>query len=446
MLTDHAGRPRIVVTGYGAITCLGLDADTTWNNLVAGNSGIRRIQSFDVSDMPITIAGEIQGFDPEKELPADWVWMGDRFTQIGMAATQDALRHAGLDPDNETEMQDVAVLCANAHGHLAPWGTSAFRIIQRVGSYDAMDQFELYENMFKYVEETQTGGRHQYDRDLARVFYNHPTHMISARLRSYGPAYTTSSACMSGAKSIDRAARLLRHGHAQVALAGGSEACVARYAVFSLHAMKALTTDDAVPDKASRPFDKNRSGFVLAEGAGIVTLETLEHAMKRGAEIHAELVGIGSSANAFSMYAPEPVGEGPAGSMKASLRDANIAPEDVDCIFAHATATGIGDPGEADGLRMTFGEEAKIPITAPKSMMGHAIAASGAIAAINSIQAIKAGAVPPVLNLTDPDEECVRGLHIVTGEAESRDIKIAVSNAFGFGGTNCTNVFRRFED
>jgi len=444
--THDRGRPRIVVTGYGAVTCLGLDADASWRNLVSGTSGIRRVESFDVSDMPITIAGEIREFDPVASLGPQWAYIGDRYVQIAQAATLQALGHAGLDAEGP-EARAAAVVIANAHGFTAAWGKAAQPLIAEHG-YDGMDQVELLEGIRDYMEQHYMEPGAVYDHDVfARMMYNHQTKVVSARLQTTGPCFSVSSACMSGAKSIDRATRYLRHGHAEVALAGGTEACVARYAIFFLHAMKALTTDCDTPEEASRPFDQGRSGFVLSEGCGILCLETLAHARRRGATILAEVMGNGSSNNANSLFAPEDDGGGSAGSMKAALRDGGVDPATVDAVFAHATATGVGDPAEAEAIRLTLGDAAAdASVTAPKSMMGHAIAASGAIAAINSVQAINDGVIPPVLNLTDPDPECTRGLDIVRDEARERRVNCVLNNAFGFGGTNAAHVFRRFTD
>ncbi len=275
--------------------------------------------------------------------------------------------------------------------------------------------------------------------------YDAPAAMIASRLQATGPNFAIASACVSGAKAVERATRWLRRGHAEIIIAGGSESVIDQHGVRVLHAMHALTAHSHIPEHASRPFDKNRAGFVLAEGAGMLVLETLDHARQRDAPILAEVVGVGGSANAFSLYAPEPVGEGPAAAMDAALNDARMDYHDVDLIVAHATSTGIGDPAEAEGFRMTFKEAVgAIAITAPKSMMGHAIGAAGALGAVHCVQAIQHGVIPPTMNLDDP-EEFIAGLDVIRDEAREQPVRIALNNAFGFGGANGSNIFVRFD-
>ncbi|MFG0328798.1 MAG: beta-ketoacyl-[acyl-carrier-protein] synthase family protein [Phycisphaerales bacterium] len=423
MIRDERGRNRVVVTGLGAVTCLGHDAETTWRHMLAGESGIRRIRRFDVSEFPIKIAGEVQNWDADAALGPDWAAQGERMSELAMQAGLEAARSAGFEP-GDPKLEDAAVVMANAHGD---WdvGTPVFiRVSLEDGGPAAYSPPEFWQ----------------------RIFYHAPTYMVARRLGAHGPAFTVSCACVSGAKSVERAVRWLRRGHAQVAFAGGTETVVDKYCVQFLHTMRALTAEwEDEPAQASRPFNRDRAGFVVAEGAGVLTLETLEHAQRRGATILAEVAGVGGSANAHSLFAPEPVGEGPSASMDAALRDAQMDPAEIDLILAHATATEVGDPAEADGFRMTFGDTVGQPsICATKSMIGHAIGASGAIGAINLVQALRDGAAPPILNLNDLDT-CGEGLRLVRGEAESRPYRAGLANAFGFGGTNASLVFKRFD-
>ncbi len=408
-----------MVTGYGLVTCIGLNAAETWTSLANGQSGVRRISIFGDLDYPIKVAGQVVGLDAESILGKLVAGKNARFANLGLVAGTEAVLHAGLRP-RDPMLRDAAVSMANAHGDwcLTEW---IFPVV--------------WKDDPRAVNPQDTMERLRYDA-LSRVM----GHYFGA----HGPRSTISTACCSGTKAIERAFRWLARGHAQVAIAGGAEGIVDHYCIRFLHAMRALTTHHTDPHHASKPFDKNRSGFVIGEGAGVFVLETLEHALQRGAPIRAEVIGVGGSGNATSLYTPDPEGDGSAVAMQAAIRNAGIAPTEIDTIFAHATATDTGDPAEAIAIRAVFGEHApKIAITAPKSMMGHPIGASGAIASVNSVQAIIHNTVPPVINLDDPDP-CIEGLHVVRGRAESRPVNCVLSNAFGFGGVNGCNIFRRF--
>lgn len=413
----------MVVTGLGALTCLGRGAQTMWSRLVAGHNGIRRIQNFDSTDMPIQIAGEVDRWDPVVSIGAEWAASGERMSQFAVAAAVEAVENAGLDIDGG-DLEEAAVIISNAHGD---WGIGVPGIV-RVSVMDG-------------------GPAAYYPEDFwQRIFYHAPAYVVARRLQAFGPHFAISTACASGAKSVERAVRWIRRGQAPLAVAGGSETVVDQYGVQFLHTMKALAyRSNDTPETASRPFDLDRSGFVVAEGAGVLVLESLEHARDRGAEIIAEVVGVGGSANANSLFAPEDTGEGPCGSIRAAMRDGEIDPSEIDCIFAHATATGVGDPAEAEAFRMVFGQDVgRISITATKSMMGHAIGASGALATINAVQSIRDGVIPPIINLDRPDP-CTAGLRLVRGGAESRSVRGVVMNAFGFGGINASVIVRRFD-
>lgn len=443
MSGGNTHRNRVVVTGLGAIGCLGHSAEEMWQGLLAGRSGIRKIAAPDCQGFEITIAGEIQDFDPLARLGPDWAYVGDRFAQLGLAAALEAIENAGLDV-GRGDLSSAGVVLANAHnnGGRDAWSGHAL-FTYKMGEWDA----DRFLDLFHTVLDTYNTryAPHPVEQDICyRQSSDFPTHLVARYLQTRGPLFTVSSACVSGAKTVERGVRWLRRGQCEVAICGGAESVVDPWGIWFLHAMKALTSFSRDPEHASRPFDRDRSGFVLAEGAGVLVLETLDHALRRGAPILAEVVGVGGSANANSLYAPEPVGDGVAGAMRAALRDADIEPERIDAVFAHATATGIGDPAEADGIRLTLGDHApNVAITATKSMIGHAIAAAGALGAIQCVQAIRDGLIPPIKNLEVVDEACA-GLHYVRGEAEARRLDCVMNNAFGFGGANGTNIFKRY--
>ncbi|MCC6907269.1 MAG: beta-ketoacyl-[acyl-carrier-protein] synthase family protein [Phycisphaerales bacterium] len=443
MTAGNAKGNRVVVTGLGAVTCLGLTAEQMWCALLEGKSGIRKLSLPDCQGFEISVAGEIHGFDPVEVLGAEWAYVGDRFTQIGLAAALEAIETSGLDMARG-ELSQAGVVLANAHYNCGRdvWGGKGLQYFPDSGpGTDGMG--DLVEIVYRDFCEKHRGYTIE-PNIVYRQNPDYPTHLVARYLRTAGPLFTVSSACVSGAKTVERGLRWLRRGQCEVALCGGCESVVDPWGIWFLNAMRALTTFSADPHHASRPFDRDRSGFVLAEGAGVLVLETLDHALRRDATILAEVVGAGGSANANSLYAPEPVGDGVAGAMRAALLDAQLDPEAIDVVFAHATSTGIGDPAEADGIRIALGDQApRASITATKSMMGHAIAAAGALGAIQCVQAIRDGVVPPILNLENVDEACT-GLDYVRGEAAERRIDYALNNAFGFGGANASNIFKRF--
>ena len=417
---DRRNRHRVVVTGLGAVSCLGENAPEMWNNLVNGRSGIRRISVYDCAGYPITIAGEIPTFDAMPVVGRNTFVEEARHSHLAVAAAKEGLVQAGLDWSNGA-LEGAGVVLANAHGRLDRSPMLRFQ-----ADFRGPEALDL--------------------KDLARMMYDAPVRVVSHLLGATGPRFVISSACVSGAKAIERATRYLRRGQCHVCIAGGAEAIVDEYCTRFLHAMRALTTHDDNPKHASRPFDRERSGFVMAEGAGVLILETLEHARKRGANILAEVVGVGGSANATSLYAPEEIGEGPASAMTAALRDGHINPDDVDCVFAHATATDVGDPAEALGIAMVFGDRAKrVAVTAPKGAMGHAIGAAGALAGVNCVQALMHQAVPPILNCENPIDE-TNDLDLVRSEGQPRKLRYVLNNAFGFGGANGSNIFTLYQD
>ena len=443
MTAGNSQRNRVVVTGVGALSCLGLTAEQTWCGLLEGKSGIRKMSQPDCQGFDISVAGEILGFDPLETLGRDWAFLGDRFSQIGLAASLQAIEAAGLDA-GRGQLRAAGVVLANAHYNCGrdSWGGRALEAFP-TGRVDTDHIGQLVGIVREGLNERHRG--YPVEQDIVyRQNPDYPTHLVARYCQTSGPLFTVSSACVSGAKTVERGVRWLRRGQCEVALCGGTESVVDPWGIWFLNAMRALTSFSADPEHASKPFDRDRSGFVLAEGAGVLVLETLDHALRRDAPILAEVVGVGGSANANSLYAPEPVGDGVAGAMKAALRDAQVEPEKIDVVFAHATSTGIGDPAEADGIRLTFGDHAaKVGVTATKSMMGHAIAAAGALGAIQCVQAIRDNVIPPIINLENVDEAC-QGVNYIRRQAIERRIDYALNNAFGFGGANASNIFKRF--
>jgi len=436
---------RVVVTGLGTVSCLGNSAEETWQGMLAGQSGVKRIENFDtdIDDCPIKVAGEVRNFDGVEILGKKWAGRGFQYVQYALAAALEAVKNAGLDADSG-ELIDAGIVISNAHG--VEWLQE--KVCEDAGrKYGFEDQYQTLHHAWELAknrvhppfDESVFGPRM-----VLWMSNSAATDIVGERIGSLGPRFTISTACVSGVLAIDRAWRWLRRGQCKVVLVGGAEFAVESNGIWSLHAMRALTSHELDPTHASRPFDKHRSGFVLADGAGILVMETLEHALERGAPILAELVGSGGSANAFSMFAPESTGAGPNGAMEAALRDAGVSYRDIDVVYAHATATGVGDPAEAEGIKMTFKEHTpNVSVTAPKSMMGHAIGASGALGAVGCVQTIRDQVVPPTINLDEPDE-CAEGLNIVKDVPEERHIEYVLNNAFGFGGSNGSNIFKRF--
>ncbi len=409
-------RHRVVVTGLGALTCVGNSAASMWNSLINARSGIRTIETFDTRGLALDIGGEVRGFDPAQTLQREWSDRLERFSQFSLAVGLEALHHAGYDPDAQP-LPDAAVFVGNGHGTNLPYKDEV------VGS--------------------ACGDPHWATPALLpRILYYNASATLARRIGAAGPRCVICSACASGSLAIERAWRCIRRGAAPMALAVGTEANLDPFGIRFLGGMRALASLCPDPAQASRPFDRARSGFVLAEGAAALVLESLDHARQRGAEILAELRGCGGAANAESLYDPQSAG--PAGAMRLALRNAQVAPDAVDAVFAHATATPLGDPAEIEAIRLALGPAAaRTFITAPKSLLGHAIAASGSLGAVQCVMAIRTGVIPPTINCDDPDD-FVAGLNIVRNVAAQCNVRTALCNAFGFGGANAAAVFARF--
>ncbi|MGN0917256.1 MAG: beta-ketoacyl-ACP synthase II [Candidatus Enterousia sp.] len=412
---------RVVITGMGIVSPVGTGIEYAWKNVVAGNSGVRQIDTFDASDCAAQIAGlPVCGDAPgqcniDAVLDAKEQRKMDRSTIYGMIAADEALRDANLiDYDGDKERIGVSIGA----------GIGGMQTI-----YD--NCVELY-----------TGGPRRISPFfIPKAIINMTAGNVSIKYGLKGPNLSVVTACATAAHCIGEAARLIEHGDADIMVAGGAEAAVCKIGVSGFTAMKALSTRNDDPTAASRPWDKNRDGFVMAEGAGILILEEYEHARARGAKIYAEVAGYGLSGDAYHITAPAPAGEGGMRAMQAALRDANMTPSDVDYINAHGTSTGLGDVGELTAVKTLF-DGCDVCMSSTKSVTGHLLGAAGAVEAIFCTLAIRDGVVPPTINLNDPIDE-VGDFNLVPNKSQKRDVDVAISNSFGFGGTNASLILKR---
>ena len=416
------GERRVVVTGMGALTPIGNDVPSFWDSLVNGRSGIGRITLFDPVRTPSKVAGELKGFDADAIMPKKEVRRNDRYVHYAWAATLEAMADAGL--SNPIEDEALA------------WRTGAI-IGSGIGGVNTMIR-DIQEATIEGIERVGPFLVTALIPDMAAGYV-----AIYANVR--GPNYATVSACSSANHAIGDSLNIIRRGDADVMIAGGAEAGIGEIPVMAFSAMRALSTKcNEQPEKASRPFDAERDGFVMGDGAGVVVLEALEHAKARGATIHAEVVGYGATDDASHITLPAPGGRGAVESMRAAIADAGLTPEGIDYINAHGTSTPPNDRSETAAIKTLFGEAAyRVPISSTKSMTGHLMGAGGGIEAIASIQTIKNGIVPPTINLEHPDPDC--DLDYVPNEARQVEVETAMSNSFGFGGHNATLVFRRYD-
>ncbi len=416
---------RVVVTGVGLVTPLGNGVDTSWERLIGAQSGIRAITSFDVSDLPSKIAGQVPIADgdnaPAGSFNFDDVVSGkerrrmDNFIIFGLAAADEAVRDAGWTPDDEESLERTGVLIGSGIGGLPE--------IEHGAGVVANEAVRRLSPFF-----------------IPASLINLASGHVSIRFGFKGPNHAVVTACSSGAHAIGDAARMIMLDDADVMVAGGAEAAVCRLGMAGFAQARALSTGfNDTPEKASRPYDKDRDGFVIGEGAGIVVLEELEHARKRGAEIHAEVVGYGMSGDAHHITAPAEDGNGGFRSMKAALKRAGLNAEDIDYVNAHGTSTPLGDEIEVGAVKRLFGDHAyEIAMSSTKSSIGHLLGAAGSAEAVFCILAIKHGVAPPTLNLDNPSESC--DINLVPHQAQERPIKTALSNSFGFGGTNASLI------
>jgi 3-oxoacyl-[acyl-carrier-protein] synthase II len=415
------GERRVVVTGMGAVTPLGNDVASTWEGLIAGRSGIDRISSFDPSRVSSKIAGEIHGFDADEVMPKKEVRRNDRYVHYAWAAAVEALRDAGI----ENPITDERA--AERTGVIIGSGIGGINTMIR----DIIEAHDLGpERVGPFLVTAMIP-------DMAAGF-------VAIYANARGPNYATVSACSSSNHAIGDALGILRRGDADVMIAGGAEAGVGEIPVAAFAAMRALSTKrNDEPQRASRPFDAERDGFVIADGAGILVLEELEHAKARGATVHAELVGYAATDDASHVTLPAPGGRGAVGSMSLALADAGMDPDEIDYINAHGTSTPPNDRAETAAIKTVFGGRAyAIPVSSTKSMTGHMLGAGGGVEAIACIRAMNEGIVPPTINYENPDPDC--DLDYVPNQARSATVAAAMSNSFGFGGHNATVIFRRF--
>lgn len=410
---------RVVVTGMGAITPLGNDVETFWQNVVAGRSGVGPITLFDASAMKTRIAAEVRGFDPEAWFGRKEARRMDRYVQFALAATQQALQDARLDPAH-VDRERVGVVLGTGIGGIGALVQGVETLMTR--GPDRVSPFMVP----MMLADTAPG-------------------MIAIAYGFRGPNMAVVTACASGTNAIGEAMNLIRRGDADVVIAGGAEAAILPISIAAFNVMGAISTRNEEPERASRPFDRTRDGFVMGEGAGILVLERLEHAQARGARIYAEVVGYGASADAYHITAPLENGEGAALAMRRALASAGLSPRDVDYINAHGTSTPLNDKSETQAIKAVFGEAAyDVPISSTKSMIGHLLGAAGAVEAIVCIRSITDGIIPPTINYEHPDPEC--DLDYVPNVARRKPVRVAMSNSFGFGGHNACVIFRRYED
>ena len=414
---------RVVITGMGIVSPIGTGIEYAWKNIVNGVSGVRKIDTFDASDLSSQIAGlpiigtDAGQYNPDAVVDAREQRKMDKCIVYGMVAADEAIRDAGLiDYDGDKSRMGVSIGA----------GIGGLNTI-----YD--NCVELYAN----------GPRHISPFFIPKVIINMTAGHVSIKYGLKGPNLSVVTACASAAHSIGEAVRLIQHGDADVMVAGGAEGAVGKIGVAGFCAMKALSTRNDEPTKASRPWDKERDGFVMAEGAGILVLEEYEHAVARGAKIYAEVAGYGLSGDAYHITAPAPGGEGGLRAMQAALKDAGMQPGDVDYINAHGTSTGLGDLGELSAVQTLFAGT-NVSMSSTKSMTGHLLGAAGGVEAIFCVMAIRDGIVPPTINLENP-EEAVGDFDLVPNVAKQRPVNVALSNSFGFGGTNASLIVKRFE-
>lgn len=409
---------RVVITGLGAVTPIGNSPAEFWQSLLAGRCGIGPITHFDASRHNCRIAGEVKGFDPLDYLDRKDVKRTDRFVHLAMAATRQALEDADF---------RITALNAEQVGVILGTGIGGIRVLE--------EQQTIY---------LQKGPDRCSPFMVPMMIANMAAGHLAIHFGAKGPNSCTVTACASGSNAIGDAFRLIQRGEVQAAITGGTEAAVTPLSMAGFSAMKALSTRNDTPEQACRPFDRDRDGFVMGEGAGILVLEELEHARARGAKIYAEIVGYGLTCDAHHMTNPAPGGEGAARAMRLALKDAGLQPGDVQHINAHATSTPLGDIAEVQAIKSVFGEHApRLAISATKSMTGHLLGGAGGIATVATALAIHHGWVPPTLNLDNPDPEC-EGLDFVPHKGRQMAVEAALVNAFGFGGHNVTLALRRY--
>ena len=409
---------RVVITGLGAITPVGNNVETFWSNLKKGVSGIRRIEAFDTTGYDCQIGGEVRGFDPKPFFrnPKD-VRRTDRFAQLALAAAKMALEDSGI---------DVEKLNRDRFGVIVSSGIGGLKTLE--------DQYSIL---------VTKGPSRNSPFTIPMLISNMASGLISMEYGLHGPNLCIVTACATSNNAIGESWRMIKFGDADIFLAGGSEASIVAIGLAGFSAMKALSTRNDEPERASRPFDRDRDGFVMSEGAGVVVVEGLEHAKARGAKIYCELAGYGLTADAYHITAPPPGGEGAARAMQLALEHARISPDQVDYVNAHATSTDIGDLCETRAIKKVFGDYAhKLSISSTKSMTGHLLGGAGGVEMAACALAIRDSIIPPTINLENPSEEC--DLDYTPNVAREKKVRVVLNNSFGFGGHNATLVATQF--
>ena len=413
-------RRRVVVTGFGCLTPVGNDVATTWRSLLAGKSGAGPITKFDPSKFPVRFAAEVKGFDPVVFMDRKEAKRADAYTQYAVAAAVQAMQDAGFAEGNGYDPERTGVIIGSGIGGLR--------------------SFEEQHDVYK-----ERGPSKISPFFIPMFIADIAAGIVSMRFNAKGPNYATVSACATSAHAIGDAFRTIQYGDADIILSGGAEATVTPMAIGGFANMKALSERNDSPETASRPFDATRDGFVMGEGSGVVVLEELEHAKKRGARIYAEIVGYGATGDAYHLTAPAPDGEGAQRAMRRAMQDAGLGPADVQYINAHGTSTPANDLNETKAIKAVFGDEAKrLNVSSTKSATGHMLGAAGAVEFIFSALAVREGKIPPTINYQTPDPDC--DLNYTPNQAASRDMTAALSNSFGFGGHNVTLAVRRYPE
>lgn len=410
---------RVVITGLGAVSPFGIGVDKLWNSLVEGKSGISTSELIDIEKHVVKISGEVKNFDPEQYLDPKEAKKMDRFIQFAMIAAEEAIKDAKLEEVKDIDPYRIGVMVSSAAGGFRTFEENHKRILDK-------------------------GPNKCSPFTIPMMIVNMPSGRISIKYGYKGINKVVVSACATGTHTIGDAFRSIQYGDADIIVAGGTEATICDVGVGAFASARTLSRRNDEPQKASRPFDKDRDGFVMSEGAGVLILEEYEHAKKRGAKIYAEIVGYGQTADAYDVVAPCPEGKGATKSMEFALNDAGMKPTDVQYINAHGTSTGLGDVAESNAIEGLFGNKQKNPnlrVSSTKSMHGHVLGATGAIEAIACVKTINENIIPPTINLDNQDEH-VGDLNYVPHKAQKADVHVALSNSFGFGGQNASLIFK----
>lgn len=411
---------RVVVTGIGMVTPVGIGKEECWKNIVEGKSGIRRVSLFPTDEYECHIAGEVVDFDPSRYMDKKDIRRSDRFAQFAIVAANLAVEDAKIDLPGNEDPQQVGVYIGSGIGGLGTIETEHSVLLNR-------------------------GPRKVNPFLIPMLIIDIVSGKVAIQYGAKGPNSAVVSACATGANAIGDAYRIIERGEAEVMIAGGAEAAITPLGLAGFSAMKALSTRNDNPEKASRPFDKLRDGFVMAEGAGVVILESLQHAKKRNAHIYAEIVGYGMTGDAYHITAPAPEGEGAARAMQRALQSANLTPQQIDYINAHGTSTPLNDKCETQAIKTVFGEDAySLYVSSTKSMTGHMLGAAGAVEFIISCLTIERGIIPPTINYEYEDPDC--DLNYVPNQAKKHKVEVVLSNSLGFGGHNVSLIVKRYKD